>query len=159
MRTLLALLLASGGLAQAPNQQARPSESLKQVMRSVALPNAKVMFEVQSHAPKNDQEWRDLENAAIRIKETANLILTPGRLMSNGRPVPVHAPDYVKYAQALIPAGRDCLKAARMKSPDAISNCTDLLSQACDNCHNEFRDNQLKVNHSQVKANHHGIPG
>lgn len=145
MRTLLALLLASAGLAQAPRQP--QPETLKQVMRTVALPNAKAMFEVQSRAPKNNQEWRDLENAAIRIEETADLIRMPGRLMSNGRPVPVHAPDYVKYAQALIPAGRDCLKAARRKSPDAISNCTDSLSQACDNCHNEFRDNQAKAKH------------
>jgi cytochrome c556 len=85
-------------------------------------------------------DWQTVENAAIAIEETANLILLPGRMRSNGKPVPVQAADFVKYSQALVPAGRDCLKAAQMKSPDLVSYCTDGLSQACDNCHKVYRD-------------------
>jgi hypothetical protein len=118
----------------------QPGGSLKQLMRSVPYPNSNIIFEVQSKPPKNDMDWKTIENAAIAIQETANLVLRPGRLLSNGQPVPVQAADFVKYAQALVPAGRDCLKAAQKKSQDLVSYCTDGLSQACDNCHKVYRD-------------------
>jgi len=140
MRGFAALLLAGAAVAQGP----KPYGNLKQVMRSVPLPNSGIIFAVQSKTPKNEMEWQTVENAAIAIEETANLILLPGRLRVNGRPVPVEAADYIKYAQALVLAGSDCLKAAQRKNLDAIGNCTDGLSQACDNCHKVYRDGPQK---------------
>jgi hypothetical protein len=144
MRALVALWLAGAGMAQAPAFKPQPYGNLKQVMRSVALPNSDIIFEVQSKPPKNEMEWQTVENAAVAIEETANLILLPGRLRSSGQPVPVQSADYVKYAQALAPAGGKCLKAAQMKNQDAIGNCTDILSEACDNCHKVYRDQPQK---------------
>lgn len=144
MRTLAALLLAGAAMAQAPAYKPQSYGNLKQVMRSVALPNSNLIMVVQSKPPKNDMDWQAIENAAIAIEETANLILLPGRLRSNGQPVPVQAADFIKYAQALLPAGRDCLKAAQKKSQDLVGYCTDGLSQACDNCHKEYRDQPRK---------------
>src|SRR5579859_4593505 len=126
MRALVAILLAGTAIAQAP--------SLKQLMRSSLLPSSNTIFSVQSNIPKNNMEWQAVENAAIGIEETANVILTPGRLRADGQPVPVQAADYVKYARALVPAGAKCLKAAKARSLDAIGDCTDLLSDTCDNC-------------------------
>jgi cytochrome c556 len=134
MRALGALLLAGTAMAQAPGG------NLKQVMRGVLLPNSNIIFEVQSKIPKNDLDWQSVAKAAIAIQETANLILLPGRLRSNGQPVPVQATDYMQFAQALVTAGWKCLKATQAKSLDAIGNCTDLLSDACDNCHKVYRD-------------------
>jgi cytochrome c556 len=144
MRALMVLLLAGGAIAQTP----RPSKpdgpklygNLKQVMRSQALPNSDIIFAVQSKPPKNDTEWQAVENAAIGIEETASVILAPGRLRSNGQPVPVQAADYIRYAQALAPAGGSCLKAAQAKNLAALGDCTDALSEACDNCHKVYRD-------------------
>jgi cytochrome c556 len=138
MRALGALLLAGTALAQAPGGNLK--QNLKQVMRSELLPNSNIIFEVQSKTPKNDLEWQTVAKAASAIQETANLILLPGRLRSNGQPVPVQAADYMQFAQALAPAAGKCLKAAQAKSLDAIGNCTDLLSDACDNCHKVYRD-------------------
>ena len=139
MRALAALLMAGAAIAQ-PAYESQAGGNLKQLMRSVPYPNSNIIFEVQSKPPKNDMEWKTVENAAIAIQETANLILLPGRLRSNGQPVPVQAADFVKYAQALVPAGRDCLKAAQKKNQNLVSYCTDGLSQACDNCHKVYRD-------------------
>jgi len=140
MRNLVLLLLAGAAIAQAPSYTPKPFGNLKQVMRSVALPNSAVIFGLQEKPPKTDAEWQTVVNAAVAIEETENLIMIPGRIRSNGQPVPVHNADYAKFAAALAPAGRDCLKAALMKSKDAISYCTDSLSQACDNCHKVYRD-------------------
>lgn len=128
----MALVLALPSVAQAP--------SLKQLMRSVLLPDSNIIFSVQSKIPKNSLEWQTVEKAAIGIEETSKLVLLPGRLRANGQPVPVQTADFVKYAQALIPAGAKCLKAARAENLDAIGDCTDLLSDTCDNCHKAYRD-------------------
>ncbi len=135
MRTLVALLMAGAAIAQAP-----PQQNLKNVMRSVLLVNSNIIFAVQSKPPKTVMEWQTVENAAVNMEDAANLILTPGRLRSNGEPVLVQAADFVKYARALGPAGAKCLKAARMRNLPAMGDCTDLLSDSCDNCHKVYRD-------------------
>jgi cytochrome c556 len=144
VRTFVPFLLAAAAIAQAPPYTPKPYGNLKQVMRSVALPNSDIIFGIQSKPPKTDMEWQNVVNAAVAIEETSNLIMIPGRIRSNGQPVPVQAADYAKYAAALAPAGRECLKAALIKNQDAIGNCTDTLSGACDNCHKVYRDQPQK---------------
>jgi cytochrome c556 len=144
MPTLVLSLLSGVAIAQAPSYTPKPYGNLKQVMRSVSLPASDIIFGVQEKPPKDDMGWQTVENAATAIEETANLMMIPGRLRSNGQPVPVKAADYAKFAAALIPAGRDCVKAAQKKSQDDVSNCTDSLSQACDNCHKVYRDQPQK---------------
>lgn len=146
MRSLALFLVAAAAVAvaQAPSYTPRPYGNLKQVMRSVALPNSDIILAIQSKPPKNDMEWQAVVNAAVAIEETYNLIMIPGRIRSNGQPVPVQAADYAKFAAALAPAGRDCLKAALVKNQDTVVNCTDSLTQACDNCHKVYRDQPQK---------------
>jgi cytochrome c556 len=144
VRTLVPFLLVAAAIAQAPSYTPKPYGNLKQVMRSVALPNSNIIFAIQSQPPKTDMDWQTVVNAAVAIEETSNLIMIPGRIRSNGQPVPVQAADYAKFAAALAPAGRECLKAALIKNKDAIGNCTDILSGACDNCHKVYRDQPQK---------------
>jgi cytochrome c556 len=142
MRPTILLLFAVAAIAQAPSFKPKPVGNLKQVMRSIPLPNSDIIFAVQGKAPADDKGWQAVENAAIAISETATLITMTGRVRSNGQPVPVQRADWMKYAQALVPAGEACYKAAQSKNQDAVSNCTDQLSEACDNCHKVYRDNQ-----------------
>lgn len=144
MRFISLLFFVVTVTAQAPSFKPKPIGNLKQVMRSIPYPNSDVIFAVQSKAPKDDKEWQTVENAAIAISETAALISMPGRLRSNGQPVPVQRADWIKYSQALVLAGQACYKAAQSKNQDAVSNCTDQLSEACDNCHKVYRDAQQK---------------
>lgn len=140
MRTIVLLFFAVAAIAQAPSFKPKPVGNLKQVMRSVPYPNSDIIFAVQGKAPKDEKEWQAVENAAIAISETATLITMPGRLRENGQPVPVQRADWIKYSQGLVAAGQACYKAAQSKSQDAVSNCTDRLSEACDNCHKVYRD-------------------
>jgi len=144
IRVILSLACVATAIAQTPAFTPKPYGNLKQVMRSVALPNANVLFGIQEHPPKTDMDWQQVVNASVAIEEFENLILIPGRIRSNGQPVPVEAADFAKFAAALAPAGRDCMKASLKKSPDAVANCTDSLSQACDNCHKVYRDQPQK---------------
>jgi cytochrome c556 len=56
----------------------------------------------------------------------------------------VQRADGIKYSQTLVAAGQACYKAALSKNQDTVSNCTDQLSEACDNCHKVYRDSQQK---------------
>ncbi len=140
----LVFFLAVAAIAQAPSYTPKPYGNLKQVMRAVALPNSDIILGFQENLPKNDMEWQKVISASVAIEELENLIMIPGRIRSNGQPAPVQNADYAKFAAALAPAGRDCLKAALVKSKDQVSNCTDSLSQACDNCHKVYRDQPQK---------------
>jgi cytochrome c556 len=143
-RTLVLFVLAGAAVAQAPSFTPKAYGNLKQVMRAVALPNSDIIFAIQQKPPKTDMEWQAVVNASVAIEELENLIMIPGRIRSNGQPAPVQNADYAKFAAALAPAGRDCLKASLQKSQDAVTNCTDSLSQACDNCHKVYRDQPQK---------------
>lgn len=109
-------------------------------MRGVLLPNSNIIFAVQSKPPQTNTDWQAVVNAAIAIQGAASPIMTPGRMRSNGQPAPVQATDYARFASALGPAGKECQKAALARDIEAIGNCTDTLSEACDNCHKVYRD-------------------
>jgi cytochrome c556 len=144
MRSTILLFFALAAIAQAPSFKPKPVGNLKQVMRSIPYPNSDIIFAVQSKVPADEKGWQTVENGAIAISETATLITMPGRLRSNGQPVPVQKADWVKYSQGLVAAGQACYKAAQLKSQDAVSMCTDELSEACENCHKVYRDNQAQ---------------
>jgi len=144
MRPIVFLFFAVAVTAQAPSFKPKPVGNLKQVMRSIPYPNSDIIFGVQSNAPTDEKAWQTVEIAAIAISETATLITMPGRLRSNGQPVPVQRADWIKYSQGLVAAGQACYKAAQSKSQDAVSMCTDGLSEACENCHKVYRDNQAQ---------------
>lgn len=138
------LLIAGAAIAQAPSFTPKPYGNLKQVMRSVLLPNSNIILGLQDHPPQNEADWQNVVNASVAIEESYNLVMILGRVRSNGQPVPVQNADYAKFAAALAPAGKDCLVASLKKSKDAVMNCTDSLTQACDNCHKVYRDQAQK---------------
>ena len=119
------LVLAGSAIAQAPSYTPKPYGNLKQVMRSVALPNSNIIFGVQENLPKTDMEWQKVIHASVAIEELQNLIMIPGRIRSNGQPVPVQNADFAKFAAALAPAGQGLPESFAQKSKDAVSNCTD----------------------------------
>src|SRR6267142_19563 len=99
--------------AQAPSKPAprptpRPTGTLAQVMRGIYFPNANLIFDVQQTdpgAPKTKSGetggsatdtysstysgWEVVENAAVALTDGVDLILKPGRLCQNGKPVPL----------------------------------------------------------------------
>ena len=136
------LLFVAGALVAVPleSYKPKPLANLQQIMRGIALPNSNIIFDVQSKPPKDEMEWKTVENAAMAIAEFANLVTIPGRVRENGQPVPVHRADWNRYAQGLVSAGQACYKAAQTRKPDAVAKCTDPLSDSCSNCHDVYRD-------------------
>jgi hypothetical protein len=81
-----------------------------------------------------------VENSALAIAESANLLMMPGRKCSNGRPVPLGSADWAKFVQGVRDAGMKAYKAAQSKNQDNILDAADAMTVACANCHDKYRE-------------------
>src|SRR6185503_11519842 len=94
---------AGGGTAQAAGR--RPAADMNQLMKAIMFPNSNVIFAAQGDDPakiKQDDDpstavnplaslyggWQAVENSGLALADSADLLLTPGRVCSNGTPVP-----------------------------------------------------------------------
>jgi hypothetical protein len=84
--------------------------------------------------------WQEVENSALALAEAANLVMIPGRVCENGKPVPVHEQRYRNAAEGLAAAGRAAYQAAQSKSMDAMLEVSETVAVACANCHEPYRD-------------------
>jgi hypothetical protein len=126
-------------------------------MKGILFPSANVIFFAQGDNPKDVPEakdpalavnplassygkWEAVENAGLAITEAANLLTVPGRKCSNGLPVPVTNADWPKLVQGLRDAGMAAYKAAQSKNQDKILDAADVLTTACANCHDKYRE-------------------
>jgi hypothetical protein len=134
--------------------------TLAQLMRGIPFPNSNIIFDTQTNDPGAPQKpaaggagtpatqqyagvyggWVAVENAAIALQETANLILIPGRMCENGKPAPVDQADFQKWAQGLADAGAAAYKAAQSKNIDQMVEVAGTVSDACAACHEKYRD-------------------
>src|SRR5215469_9250660 len=97
---------------------------LNRLMRGVFYPASNVVFSAQNDNPADVKlppgtdpslatdplvstfgGWQAVENAALALTESANLLLIPGRKCANGLPVPMDDPDWLRFVQELRDAG------------------------------------------------------
>lgn len=146
--------------AQAPAYEPMAHGNLAQVMRGIPFPASNIIFDTQTTDPGATVEpddpqagqgataqfsgvyggWQAVENAAIALQETANLIMIPGRQCENGKPVPTDQEDFRMWADNLRTAGGEALKAAQAKNLDAMVDVSGTVSDACAMCHEKYRD-------------------
>lgn len=135
--------------------------TMNQVMRGVLFPSSNVLFDVQTKDPGTGtgggvarpdaaatstrygdvySPWQVVDAAAIAIAEIGPVLMQPGRRCENGKPVPVDRGDWKQYVQGVVDAGRAAYRAAQTRSQDAVSEATNVISDACANCHRVYRD-------------------
>ena len=81
-----------------------------------------------------------VENAGLALAEASRLLAIPGRMCSNGRPAPIARADWIKFTAGLRKGGLDAYAAARKKSTDAMSDVSGNVSDACQACHEVYRE-------------------
>jgi hypothetical protein len=145
--------------AAPPIPAPQPHATLAQMMRGIPFPASNIIFDTQSQDPGAQKKaetdtsrgatasfssvyggWQAVENNALAISETANLLLVPGRMCENGRPVPLDREDFRKFAAGLADAGKAAYKAAQSKNLDAMVEVSGAVSDACAACHEIYRD-------------------
>ena len=154
-------------IAQAPATDApqQVHANLNQLMRGVLYPAANVVFSAQAddpaevklppgHDPLMSTDpltstfggWQAVENAALALAESANLLSIPGRKCANGVPVPTTDPAWAKFVQDVRDISMKAYAAAQAKDQDKIIAVSETLSAACAGCHRKWRDRKAPEN-------------
>jgi hypothetical protein len=144
--------------AQSPTAPApRVEANLAQLMSGTLYPESNVVFAAQDQNPEEVPhakdpsmatdplassygKWQAVENNALAIAEVANLLTLPGRKCANGLDVPVGNPDWAKFVQGLREAGMTAYAAAQTKNQDKMTDAADVMTTACKNCHDKYRE-------------------
>jgi hypothetical protein len=166
----LSLILTTCGLsllAQAPSMDLRPQvhANLNQLMRGVLYPAANVVFFAQAdnpaevkfipgHDPGMSTDpltstfggWLAVENAALALAESVNLLSISGRSCANGVPVPTKDPAWATFVQQVRDVSMEAYKAAQAKDQDKIVDLSGRLSASCAGCHRKWRDRRTPEN-------------
>jgi mono/diheme cytochrome c family protein len=158
---LVATNPAPASVAAGPAPSFPVTGTLNQVMRGILFPSSNVLFDVQTKDPGAGSKggiarpdatatstrygdvyapWMVVDAAAISIAEIGPVLMQPGRRCENGKPVPVDRADWKQYVQGVVEAGRAAYRASQTRSQDAVSDATNLISDACANCHRVYRD-------------------
>jgi len=164
-----ALLLVAAACNQQPpagqppaNQPAAATAQVHgnvvQVMRGILYPASNVVFFAQAEDPTKVKletgdpstspnplsssygGWEAVSNAGIALSEAANLLIIPGRVCMNGKPAPINNADWQMWVEELREAGAVAYKAGQSKSMDDVLNAADVMSTACQNCHDKYRE-------------------
>jgi hypothetical protein len=155
--SLMAQTPAPARPTAAASQKPQVVATLAQLMKGILFPASNVIFAAQSDNPADVPpakdpsmstnplastygKWEAVENSSLALVEAANLLILPGRKCSNGQAVPLQNADWTKLVQGLRDAGMTAYKAAQSKNQDKILEAADVLTTACANCHEKYRE-------------------
>lgn len=158
---VIAAVLSAGFLMaqsapQPAEKAAAPAANLNQLMRVLFFPLSNVVFFPQRYNPAEVKPaaepsgstdpltgvfggWEAVENSALTLVDSADLLMTPGRKCSNGRDVPLANADWAQMVKGLRDAGMFAYKAALTKDQDRMLAAAEVLSASCANCHGKYR--------------------
>ena len=143
-------LLATGVAAQqgggggpasvraAPRIQSRPRApaaikavgTVRDVMIGIIEPSSGLVFEAASDTPQKPEQWTAIENGALILAESANLLMIGGRARNEAA--------WARWATALRETSERAMKAARAKDAGAIETASDEVYQTCAGCHKTY---------------------
>jgi hypothetical protein len=141
-----------------PSANVRPSPvmTVNQLMRGILFPLGNAVFFAQSDDPdalgRDPQPstspnpltgifggWQAVENSALALAESADLLLIAGRACSNGEMVDVDDADWIRFVDDLRQKSVAAYEAALTKDQDAMVDASGNLSEACFACHRVYR--------------------
>ena len=164
-RTALTFFLAAaGGLSLVAQTTSTGTDQqvhadMNQLMRGVLYPAANVVFSAQGdnpaeikllpgHDPNMSTDpltssfggWTAVENAALALAESANLLGIEGRRCSTGVVAPTKDPVWAGFVRDMRAAAIKAHAAAKEKDQAQMIEVADVLSATCSGCHRRFRD-------------------
>ena len=161
MLTAALVLVAGISIAAPPaaaSEHEEPVGNLAELMRAILFPNSNFLFDVQMTDPGSPPEaagegdgnvsslfsgiytgWLVPQQAALALAEVEPLIMNPDRMCQNGTPAPVANEDYRKYAKQLTEVAKKIYAAAHEEDRDTVSDLTNELAGACEDCHAIYR--------------------
>jgi hypothetical protein len=152
--------------ANTPSDTAAPRMTVNQLMRGILFPLGNTVFYAQADDPAALQRdpmpsastnpltglfggWDAVENSALALAESAELLRIPGRLCSNGEVVDVENEDWVRFVDDYREKSMAAYEAVLTKDQDAIVLASGDLSESCLACHRVYRREPTRGDNSQ----------
>ena len=129
MRFAGLLLFVCAATAQTPTSF-QPVATVSQIMLAITYPYSDALLYIERKPPQTDNEWNALQNQALMLAESGNLLMIPGRARDQE--------DWMKDAKLLVDAGVAAVKAVRAKDVQAILALNDQIVAACTTCHTAY---------------------
>jgi hypothetical protein len=140
----------------AANVQSAPLMPVNQLMHAILFPLGNAVFLAQTEDPAAMPRdpmpsaspnpltglyggWQAVENSALALAESADLLLIEGRTCSNGEVVDVEAADWVRFVDDYREKSVAAYEAALTKDQDAMVDASGYLSESCLACHRAYR--------------------
>ena|SRR5438552_2187733 len=117
--------------AAAPSSNFQNIGTMSQLMQRMIYPTSNDIFYIERKPPKTDYEWGLVEQSALTLAESGNLLMMPGRARDEDK--------WIKDSKLLVDVGAAAYKAAIAKDLDAILALNDQLNTACVTCHQDYR--------------------
>jgi hypothetical protein len=136
--------------------QSTPLMTVNQLMHAILFPLGNAVFLAQTEDPDalpRDLQpsaspnpltglyggWQAVENSALALAESADLLLLAGRTCSNGEVVDVEAADWIRFVDDYRQKSVAAYEAALTKNQDAMVEASGELSESCLACHRAYR--------------------
>jgi hypothetical protein len=113
------------------NTNLEATSTMAEMMRRLVTPASNAVFAVASEAPASDEAWRDLEDKALMLAESANLLLIPGYVRPDAR----WLQDTVMMKEAALAA----FEAAKNRNVAVLEELGNTLYESCESCHTATR--------------------
>ena len=134
----------------------KAAANVSQLMKGVFYINSNVIFAAQAEDPnkmKGEKDtsvspnaltsaygkWEAVENSALAIADATPLLMIP-RTCSSGVAAPIGNPQWGKFVSDLREAGLQAYAAAKTKDQDKIVEVAEVITTACANCHDKWRE-------------------
>jgi hypothetical protein len=138
------------------NVQSVPVMTVNQLMHAILFPLGNTVFFAQAEDPDALARdpmpssspnpltglyggWQAVENSALALAESADLLLIEGRMCSNGEVVNVENADWIRFVDDYREKSVAAYEAALTKDQDAMVDASGSLSEACLACHRAYR--------------------
>ncbi|HUQ52402.1 MAG TPA: hypothetical protein VM692_09280 [Gammaproteobacteria bacterium] len=146
----------AGNAASPSTAPSPPVMTVNQLMHGILFPAANTVFYAQADDPAAVPRdpmpssstnslsglyggWQAVENSALVLVESADLMLTPGRMCENGEVVDVGNEDWIRFVADYREKSLAAYEAALTKNQDTMVDASGYLSEACLACHRVYR--------------------
>ena len=120
----------SAPVLQRPATSVKAVGTVRDIMLGIVFPTSTLVFETGGEPPKTPEQWTALENAALTLAESANLLLIGGREKDQAA--------WTTWAIQLREQSEGFLRATRAKNTEAMATANDEVYVTCEGCHKVY---------------------
>jgi cytochrome c553 len=132
MLVLILLVPVASASAQRSTSGVRPVATVKQLHEIMITPASDAVFRASGETPTSERSWVEARNQAVVLAEAGNLLMLGSRVRDNA--------GWMRMSRALVDAAATAATAAEKKDADALAGAGDIITAACEACHQPYRD-------------------